>query len=431
MIDFKLPAVGENIEKGTVIKLLVSVGEAVAKGQDLLELETDKATIPVPSPNNGVIKEIFIKEGDEVKVGAVIMKIETRQHSSNAGEASPDLQKKSGWPPAAKISEQKPKIATKTTTRAVPQPMSRTPLPNEAIPPQTNVPAAPVVRRLARELGIVISQVQGSGPGGRISDDDVKAFAKQIILGAGQMGGGLAKKTLPDFTKWGEVERQPMNNIRKITAEHLSYCWQTIPHVTQFDNADITELEDLRKNRSTDHRKLTITAFLLKVMAWGLKEFPQFNSSVDMDTQEIIYKKYIHLGVAVDTDRGLLVPVIRDVDKKSIVELTDELGKMAERARTRKTSLEELHGSSMALTNLGGIGGTHFTPIINWPDVAILGVSRGVWEPVYADGKFIPRLKLPLSLSYDHRIIDGADGARFLRWVCRKIEQTSWADELR
>jgi pyruvate dehydrogenase E2 component (dihydrolipoamide acetyltransferase) len=219
----------------------------------------------------------------------------------------------------------------------------------------------------------------------------------------------------------------------KKTAEHLTYCWQTIPHVTQFDKADITDLENLRREKSTDEQKLTITSFLLKVMAEALKEFPQFNASIDMETQEIIYKKYYNLGVAVDTDRGLLVPVLKDVDKKSILQITEELNQMAERARNRKTGLDELSGGCMALTNLGGIGGYAFTPIVNWPDVAILGVSRGGMEPVYdkKSNSFVPRFKLPLSLSYDHRLIDGADGARFLRWICNKIEQTDWKKEIK
>ena len=299
---------------------------------------------------------------------------------------------------------------------------------NTNLDAQINVPAAPSIRRLARELGIVISQVAGSGPGGRVSQADVKTYAKQLITGGVGIMARPTAPPLPDFTKWGDVKREAMSNIRKKTAAHLSHCWTTIPHVTQFDKADITDLEKYRKEVSTKTLKITVTSFLLKVMALALKEFPQFNSSLDMESNEVITKSYCHIGVAIDTDRGLLVPVIRDVDKKSIIEITDELNEAAERARSKKTRLDELYGGCMTLTNLGGIGGTSFTPIVNWPEVAILGVSRGGWEPVYLDDQFTPRFKLPLSLSYDHRIIDGADAARFARWICNAIAQASTMD---
>jgi pyruvate dehydrogenase E2 component (dihydrolipoamide acetyltransferase) len=432
MLEFKLPEVGENIKSGTVISLAVKAGDSVRSGQDLLELETDKATIPVPSPVDGVIKELFIKEGQEVKVGAVIMKIE-------AGKAAPAKAPAPQEKPTAKTEKPKSAVSTpaaKVVASAPAAPAARMAvrrIPNEDIPPQVDVPAAPAVRRLARELGIIVSHVPGSGPGGRIKEDDVKAYAKGIILGGGQIVSGPPKRDLPDFQKFGEISREKMNNVRKKTAEHLSYCWNTIPHVTQFDKADITELEDLRRDLSTDDFKLTITSFLLKVVAMALKEFPKFNASIDMDSGEIIYKKYINLGVAVDTDRGLLVPVLKDVDKKGIIEITNDLNAIAERARNRKTGLDELQGGSMTLTNLGGIGGYAFTPIVNWPEVAILGASRGGFEPVYssANKTFVPRFKLPLTLSYDHRLIDGADGARFLRWVCTTLEKTPWEDELK
>jgi len=300
------------------------------------------------------------------------------------------------------------------------------------------VPAAPSVRRFAREIGIDISQVRGSGSSGRISIEDVKTYAKtlneQIRQGGFSSGGiGIVKESLPDFSKWGEMERQPMSNIRKKTAEHLSYSWATVPHVTQFDKADITELENLRmqfgKKVIEAGGKLTVTAILLKVIASAFKVFPQFNTSVDMDKNEIIYKKFINIGVAVDTDRGLLVPVIRDVDKKNIIQLSIELAEISKKARDKKLSLEEMQGGCFTISNLGGIGGTYFTPVVNSPEVAILGVSKSSYEPVYINekpaelaGKFEPRLIMPLSLSYDHRIIDGADGIRFLRWVVNALE---------
>ncbi|MBL8013243.1 MAG: 2-oxo acid dehydrogenase subunit E2, partial [Candidatus Omnitrophica bacterium] len=234
---------------------------------------------------------------------------------------------------------------------------------------------------------------------------------------------GVAVKALPDFKKWGNIERQPMNNVRKKTAEHLSYAWQSIPHVTQFDKADVTELEKLRKRLTTKEKKMSITPFIIKVVAAALKNFPQFNASVDMTTNEIVLKKYINIGVAVDTDRGLIVPVLKNVDQMSIPQISDELTAIAERARNKKTTMEEMQGGSFTISNLGGIGGTSFTPIVNWPEVAILGISRGAMEPVYSEGQFVPRLMLPLSLSYDHRLIDGADGARFMRWICDAIQQ--------
>lgn len=413
MLDFKLPEVGENIERGNVVSIAVAVGDQVKKDQDLLELETDKASVPVPSPVDGVIKEILIAEGQDVAIGSVVMKIEEGASG-----------KKTETPPAETKKEAPPKTKAAPAPKPAAKPAAK-PAPAQAKGPQKHVPAAPSVRRFAREIGIDINQVPGTGRGGRISMDDVKAYAKGINQAAagGGSGGGFAQRPVPDLSKWGEVERVKMSKIRQVTADHLSFCWQTIPHVTQFGKADITELEKLRKKYSTKDRKLTVTPFLLKVMASALKMFPQFNASVDMTTHEIVYKKFVNIGVAVDTENGLLVPVIRDVDKKSILQINDEVVQIAAKARDRKVMPDDLKGGSMTLTNLGGIGGTSFTPIVNWPEVAILGVSRGGWEPVYENNQLIPRFTLPLSLSYDHRLIDGADGARFLKWVCDAIEQ--------
>jgi pyruvate dehydrogenase E2 component (dihydrolipoamide acetyltransferase) len=289
-----------------------------------------------------------------------------------------------------------------------------------------SAPAAPSVRRLARELGVDIHRVPGSGPEGRISLEDVQEYVKAALAGGGA-GRAAAAVPLPDFTKWGEVERKPMSNIRRKTAEHLSNAWTTIPHVTQFDKADITGIEALRQQFGARAEKaggkLTVTAVALKIVATALRKFPQFNSSVDVEQNEIVYKQSVHVGVAVDTDRGLLVPVIRDVDRKGIIELAAELATISEKARAGKLSLDEMQGGGFTITNLGGIGGTLFTPIINWPEVAILGISRGSHEPVYNGQLFEPRMMLPLSLSYDHRVIDGADGARFIRWVAEAFEQ--------
>jgi pyruvate dehydrogenase E2 component (dihydrolipoamide acetyltransferase) len=296
------------------------------------------------------------------------------------------------------------------------------------------------VRRLAREIGVDVNIVRGTGPDGRISQDDVKEHARRILssvgsstmLGTGStvaatVRGGPLEVPLPDFTKWGDIERQPMSNIRRKTAEHLSHAWISVPHVTQFDKADITSMEELRARFRTQVQQaggnLTVTAILVKVVAAAVKQFKQFNAAVDVAANEIIYKKYVNIGVAVDTERGLLVPVIRNADQKNITQIAIELHQLSEKARNKKLMLEEMSGGGMSISNLGGIGGTYFTPIVNWPEVAILGVSRGITEAIWRDGAFHPRQLLPLSLSYDHRVIDGADAMRFLRWVVEAIEQ--------
>jgi pyruvate dehydrogenase E2 component (dihydrolipoamide acetyltransferase) len=271
-----------------------------------------------------------------------------------------------------------------------------------------------------------IYQVEGTGPGNRILIDDVKAFAREKISGRESMGMGGMGIALPDFSKWGETERKPLSKVREITAENTWKSWNANPHVTQFDKADITGLEQFRNQYAEKVEKaggkLTVTAMLLKLAAFALQQFPRFNSSLDMQQQEIIYKKYIHIGVAVDTDRGLLVPVVKDVDKKSLIELAVELGSLAQKARNKKISPDEMEGGNFVISNLGGIGGTNFTPVIFPPQVAILGVARAETQPVYQEGEFKPRLILPLNVSYDHKIIDGADGARFLRWICQALE---------
>ncbi len=300
----------------------------------------------------------------------------------------------------------------------------------------TAAPAAPSVRRLAREIGVDVGQVPGTGPGGRITQEDVKEFAKRVMHSLGTGGqaaaaGSTARSVsvgpaLPDFAKWGEVERKPMSGIRRKTAEHLSHAWNTIPHVTQFDKADITALEAMRKRYRGEVEKaggnLTVTAVAAKVVATALRVFPQFNASVDAAGEAIVYKKYIHVGIAVDTESGLLVPVIRHADQKNLTEISVEINGLAEKAKARKLTLDEMSGGSMSISNLGGIGGTMFTPIVNWPEVAILGISRGVNEPHWNGTSFEPRQMLPLSLSYDHRLIDGADAIRFLRWVVEALE---------
>lgn len=413
-MELKLPVLGENIAQGTVTKVLVAAGDGIKKGQNILELETDKAVLEVPASHEGVVAKILIKIGDVVKVGAPIFELSVGGAAATPVAVAPA--------PKAEMPKTAPVVTapTPTTAQATPAPA---PAPTTATPVRANVPAAPSVRLFAREIGIDIGIVPGSGPGGRISVDDVKKYAKSLNTSRPSGGGGIIHPPLPDFSKWGEIRREPMNNVRRKTAEHLSHAWNSIPHVTQFEKTDITDLEKLRKRFSNDKRKLSITPFIIKVVAVALKQFPQFNTAVDMTTNEIIYKNYINIGVAVDTDRGLIVPVLKNVDTKSIMQISDELTQLASRTRDRKITMEEMSGGCFTISNLGGIGGTFFTPIVNAPEVAILGVSRGVMEPLYMENQFVPRLMLPLSLSYDHRIIDGANGARFIRWVAEAIAQ--------
>ncbi len=416
-----LPEVGENIESGEVVKVLVSVGDEIELEQPIVEVETDKAIFEVPSTEAGKVTEILVKEGDEIKVNGVIIKVETESVSTIS-----ESEEKVETPKSPEVKTQKvdiEKAGTDETSEIAAEvgakPEEKTP---EKIPP-----ASPSVRRLARELGVDLQNVKGTGSGDRITDEDVKAYAKSIIISKQTAGpASAAQRELPDFSAYGEVEIEPFSKVRRITAETLSYAWNSVPHVTQFDKADITELEEFRQKHKKKIEeaggKLTLTAFLIKVAATALKVHPQFNASIDMVKGEIIYKKYYHVGVAVDTDRGLLVPVIRDVDKKSVAELAVELTEISKKARDKKIMPDELQGGNFTVSNLGGIAGTNFTPIVYWPQVAILGVAKSSLEPVFIDGQFKPRLMMPLGLSYDHRIIDGADGARFIKWVVDALE---------
>jgi pyruvate dehydrogenase E2 component (dihydrolipoamide acetyltransferase) len=299
--------------------------------------------------------------------------------------------------------------------------------PEQPEPPRDDeAAAAPSLRRMARELGIDIHAVNGTGDDGRITEDDVRNHARSIILNASGKDLSAGPSRLPDFSHWGDTERRKLSAIRRKTAEHVQEAWSSIPHVTQFGSADITALEKTReafaKKAETGGGKLTITAITLKIVAAALKVFPQFNASIDPGLEEVILKKYVNIGIAVDTEHGLLVPVIRDVDKKNILKLSVELTQVAEKARNKKLAVDEMQGGCFTITNLGSIGGSHFTPIVNGPEVAILGISRATQQPVFIDGEFKPRLMLPLSLSYDHRAVDGADGARFLRWIVDALE---------
>jgi len=420
IVEFKVPDLGENIESADVINVLIKAGDVISKDQGVIEIETDKATVEVPSSVEGKVVDVNVKTGDKVKVGDVLIKVES-------SVSTPSTKKE-----PAKVKEESVKKETPAATEIPKGEVSELKVgEHDDQPPilRGSAPAAPSVRRIARELGVDINKVPGSGEGGRISMDDVKAYVKKIMTGKSEaVGIGIQKEALPDFSKYGKIERVAMSKIREKTAKHLSYAWAVTPHVTQFDKTDITEFEKDRKELSKkveEHgAKLTVTGILIKIIAEGIKKFPQFNSSIDMDKMEIIYKKYINIGVAVDTEYGLLVPVIKNADQKNLIQISVELNQLAQKARDKKLSLEEMQGGCFTITNLGGIGGTYFTPIVNSPEVAILGVSRGNHEPVYSkEGKFEPRLMLPLSLSYDHRIIDGADAIRFLRWVCEALEE--------
>jgi len=443
--EFRLQELGENISQGDLVRLMIAPGAKVSEGQPVMELETDKAVVEVPSTVSGVVNEVKVKEGEKIKVGQVIFTLQGAASSQAEAVRPPSrpVEHVSGQHGARLAFQAAIRAEGKTEEQALPpdQPMPRPaafsmPVQLGKVAGTENraaVPAAPHTRRLAREIGVDIYEVKGTGPGGRISEGDVKAHAKAALAAASTAvaaparAGHFVAPKLPDFAKWGKIERVSMRGIRRKTAEHLAESWNTIPHVTQHDRADITELEHLRARFAPKAEqaggKMTVTAIALKVCAAALKVFPQFNATIDMEKEEIIYKQYISIGVAADTDRGLLVPVIRDVDKKNIVELAVELSQLSQKAREKKITLADMEGGTFTITNLGGIGGTAFTPIVNHPEVAILGLSRSRMEPEWIGGKFEPRLILPLSLSYDHRLIDGADAARFLRWVAEAFEQ--------
>lgn len=428
--EFRLPDLGENITEGEVISILVSVGDTITEEQSVIELETGKATVEVPSTFGGVISDIHIEEGDTAVVGQLIL---TLEGNGTAPAPAPPVDAESKIEKDAAPTAPAPPPEPEARPAPVAAPPSTMPEPANVVVPadasRVPVPAAPSVRKFARELGVELVRIKGNGPGGRITFDDVKRFTKQVVqTGHATAGVGIPQAPpLPDFSMWGPVEHVKMTGIRKATAAHMARCWATIPHVTQNDKADITRLEELRKRWAPRAEKaggkLTPTAILLKITASALRAHPEFNASIDVGNGEIIYKDYVHIGVAVDTPKGLVVPVLRDADRKNIIQLSAELTEMAARAREGRISLDEMQGGTFTITNLGGIGGGHFTPIVNHPEVAILGLGRAAWEPVLVEGTFEPRLRMPLSLSYDHRIIDGANGARFLRWIVEAIEE--------
>lgn len=456
--EIKVPEVSEGVTEGTVVDIAVAVGDSVEVDQTLLEFETDKAVIAIPSPQRGKVSEIKVSQGDTVKVGALIMILDVEGDTDNESvknEASAEAAPPKPEEAVAEETTEKPEAdAGEETAEEVEEKTEKEETKKKMVAEDKDskagnndvdlvtvrrgdrvAPAAPSVRRLARDLGVDIYQVQGTGPGGRISEKDVRNFVRvtmQQITGGGsapvvhgEFPGLHAQRPLPDFSKWGAITREPLSRVRELTADTMSYAWSTIPMVTQYDQAQVSEIEAFRQEynrRAISENRLTMTAILVKVCAAALKAFPRFNSSLDLASKELVLKQYVHVGVAVDTPAGLLVPVIRDADRKGIETLALELNEIAEKTRERKIGPEVMEGGTFTISNLGGVGGTSFTPIVYAPQVAILGVSTAALLPEWDGEKFVPRLIMPLSLTYDHRVIDGADGARFLRWVCEALD---------
>ncbi len=421
--EIRVPDIGD-FDQVEVIEVLVQPGDRVQAEDSLITLESDKASMEIPSPVSGVIREVKVAVGDRVSQGDLIAVAEVEAETSEA-PAAQTAEAAAPEPP----DRPPPQSESEPPAPAPPPPQPR-PSPTAHIPAESfrKAHASPAVRRFARELGVDLTQVEGTGPKGRIRKEDVRAFVKKALARGG--AGGLAVEAMPeiDFSEFGEIEIQPLTRINRLTGKVLHRNWVHVPHVTQFDEADITDLESFRKALNAEYQgqgvKITILSFLIKAVVSALRQYPRFNSSLDPAGENLIVKRYYHIGVAVDTPQGLVVPVIRDADRKSLVEIARELVETSTRAREGKLSPRDLQGGTFSISSLGGIGGTAFTPIVNAPEVAILGVSRAQWKPVYKDGEFIPRLILPLSLSYDHRVIDGADGARFTSALNKLLSDT-------
>jgi pyruvate dehydrogenase E2 component (dihydrolipoamide acetyltransferase) len=432
-MDVRLPRLGEGADSGTVAGIFVRVGDQVKKDQPILELESEKAVASIPAPSAGTVTALYVKEGDLIKVGQAILAL------ADEGMARPPApidasvgNEEEETPPAPAPSEEKQPVVPSepVTGDDFPAPAGGSP------------PASPSLRKMARELGIDLRRVRGSERGGRIVLADVRRYVARLQQAAlepkaGAAAGPPATSALPpgpaiDFGKWGAVERKKLTTLRATISNRMKAAWTTIPHITQFDEADITALLALRKKYAPryekQHAHLTLTAFALKAVVPVLKKYPVFAASLDEAASELVYKQYLHIGVAVDTEQGLIVPVIRDVDRKSLFEVAGELEKLAERTRARKVGIEEMQGGSFTISNQGGIGSGHFTPIVNKPEVAILGIGRGVVRPVVRGTKVEQRTMLPLSLSYDHRIIDGADAARFMVDLVQEFENFKEAE---
>jgi pyruvate dehydrogenase E2 component (dihydrolipoamide acetyltransferase) len=428
--EIKLQALKENVESVEVNAVKVNPGDVVAKEQPLLEVQADKAALDVPSPVAGRVAKMLVKAGDQIKVGQVYCLIEVSAGAEAGNGAASAMEGETVATRGAEAQKLPARVERRDQGRAVatvapPPPAIKAPpvvVGQTAVAEAAVVAAGPATRRLARELGIDLQLVEGTGRGGRIIEDDVKTFVRLLAKGGPPIvapSTSGAGPPLPKFETFGPVERQELTRVRKLTARQMSLTLAQVPHVTQHDVADVTDLDAFRKSQDGKGPKLTVTAFALKACAIALKQFPNFNASLDLSNNQLVLKRYYHIGVAVDTEGGLLVPVIRDVDKKTVNELAKELTDTAEKARQGKA---DMSGGSFTITNLGGIGGTGFTPIVNWPEVAILGMSRSRLEPTVRGGQIVPRLMLPLSLSYDHRVIDGAGAARFTRRLAEMLE---------
>ncbi len=410
--DYRVPDIGD-FEEVEVIEILVSVGDHVEIEQSLVTLESDKATMELPAAFAGEVAEILVRVGDKVSEGARLLRIDASQSAD--AEPEPAGSEATAETVATEVPRaHAPELASPAAGEVEPVHILKA-------PPAGIAHASPSVRRLAAELGVDLARIEGSGRKARILKEDIQRFVKRALAEVpAQPGpGGLQVAPMPeiDFAKYGEIEKQPLNKIRRAGARNLHRSWITIPHVTQFDEVDITDLEEFRRSKFTEAKegspKLTMLVFLMKSLSVALQDFPHFNSSLNASGDVLILKKYFHIGIAVDTENGLVVPVIRDVDKKGLVDLSNELREVSQKARDRKLGPQDMSGGGITISSLGGIGGTAFTPIVNAPEVAILGVSRSQIKPVYRDGEFVPRVMLPISLSYDHRVIDGADAVRF------------------
>lgn len=430
---FNLPDLGEGLHEAEIVEILVSVGDAVKEGDQIMIVETDKASVEIPSPFTGEISDIHVKAGDIVEVGETLMSFGGDGGAKKAQDEKEEAQKPEKEEKKEKEPEDTDESKEKTKKKA------------EQVERSGPVPAAPSTRRLARELGVNLAQVSGSGPGGRVTDEDVRSFAeegpaekpaekKKAAPEEGKTAVGALPSlisaediALPDFSSWGETERIPLRSIRRAVAKKMTASWSQIPHVSHADQADITDLEELRKRHKEEIKGLTLTVFAVKAVVAALKEHPRVNSSLDTDTEEIILKHFYNIGVAVDTERGLIVPVIREADRKSITEIAAELSDLVARTRNDENTLDDIQGGTFTITNAGVLGGTHFNPIINHPQVAILGMARASWQPVakkddYGRIDFVPRLLLPLVITFDHRVLDGGDGARFMNTVISVLQ---------
>ena len=434
--EIRVPDIGD-FHDVDVIEVLVAPGDRVEVEDSLITLESEKATLEVPSPFAGVVKEVLVRVGEKVSQGRPIVRLEVSDADATVAGGAKDAAASAARAerpaaPAAPRAEAPAPVAAAAPARApAPGPSAPTELPRsfalapedlDEAPSGARAHASPAVRRLARELGVDLTLVPPTGPKGRLLKEDLRAYVKSVLAKGGAAGVPIAGVSVArppeiDFAKFGPTELQPLNRVRKVSAANLHRSWVTVPHVTQFDDADVTDLEEFRKARRSEAEsqgvKLTFLPFVVKAVCRALREMPHFNSSLDRTGENLIVKRYFHVGVAVDTEHGLVVPVVRDADRKGIFELAREVADLSERARTRKLAPGDMQGASFSISSLGGIGGTAFTPIVNHPEVAILGVSRMEWKPVFRDGQFVPRRILPLSLPYDHRVVDGADAARF------------------